>query len=111
VIAVAVFGGALHDIVVGTRARARKLRSRPSAVDAAIGAAVLKEAADSIAGDRSKDMAFATTLIAFALLAHSARPAVEGSVRAVQGSLRSLATGARRLRAALAARYESRVVG
>jgi hypothetical protein len=86
----------------------RKVRSSPTAVgDSMIGAATLKETLDSVAGHPSRDTSSAAALIAFAVLAHSARPAVEGSLRAVRESSRAVIAEARRVRARFTARAES----
>jgi hypothetical protein len=101
-IAIGAFARALHRIAAAPRTQARKIRSSPTAVgDTMIGTAVLKETIDSVAGHPSRDTSSAATLIVFAVLAHSFRPAVEGSLRAVRESVRGVISEARRIGSAI----------
>ena len=93
---------ALHRIVAAPRRQVRKVRSSPTAVgDTMIGAGALKETLDSVAGHLSRDMSSAAALILFAVPAHSFRPAVEGSLRAVRESVRGVIAAARRIGSAI----------
>jgi hypothetical protein len=80
----------------------RDLTPRPwphaTSADARIGASVLNVAFRGIAGAPSRNMPLAGGLIAAALLSHSVRPAVAGSVREVRALTREF-------RAAFGARY------
>jgi hypothetical protein len=97
----------------------RKARSSPNfAGNTTIATATFKETVDSIAGRPSRDMPFAAELIAFAVLAHSLRPAVAGSFGALRKSVRTVITQGLRLRAwfarrgaMIAARSRDAVVG
>jgi hypothetical protein len=83
----------------------RKARSSPNfAGDAMIATAGLRETVDRIAGHPSRDAPFAAVLIAFAVLMHSFRPAVAGSLRALRESARAVITQGLRLRGWFAAR-------
>jgi hypothetical protein len=96
------FARALHRVAAAPRTQARKVRSSPTVVgDTMIGAAALKETLDSVAGHPSRDTSSAAALIVFAVLAHSFRPAVEGSLRAVGESVRGVMSEARKVRAAI----------
>lgn len=103
-------------IVIGSAARAvrrastaprtqvRKARSSPNfAGDTVIATAAVKETVDTIAGHPSRDTPFAVALIAFAVLAHSFRPAVAGSLGALR-NVRAVITEGFRFRAQVAAR-------
>jgi hypothetical protein len=80
------------------RTEVRKVRSSPTAVgDTMIGAAALKETLDSVAGYPSGDTSSAAALIVFAVLAHTFRPVVEGSLGAVAESVRGVIAEARRI--------------
>jgi hypothetical protein len=106
-IAIGAFARALHRIAAAPRTQARKVRSSPTAVgDTMIGTAALKETLDSVAGHPSRDTSSAAALIVFAVLAHSFRPAVKGSLRAVGESVRGVIAEVRKVRAALG-RYGS----
>jgi hypothetical protein len=63
--------------------------------------AALKETLDSVAGHPSRDTFSVAALIVFAVLAHSFRPAVEGSLRAVRESVRGVISEARRIGSAI----------
>jgi hypothetical protein len=71
---------------------------RPSGADAAIGGSLLNATLRGIAGAPSRNMPLAGALIAFAVLAHSLRPALFGSARDVHAL-------ERKVRAASDARY------
>lgn len=87
------------------RRQVRKARSSPNlAGDTVIATAAFKETVDSIAGPPSRDTSFAAGLIVFAVLAHSFRPAVAGSLGALRKSVRVVITQGFRLRARFAAR-------
>jgi hypothetical protein len=99
---------AVHRVAAAPRREVRKWESSPTAVgDTMIGAAALKETLDSIAGHPSRDTSSAAALIAFAVLAHLSRPAVEGSLRAVRESFRGVIAEALRLRVRFTARAAS----
>jgi hypothetical protein len=100
-------------IVIGSAARGvrrafaapgkqiRKARSSPNlAGNTMIATGAFKETVDSIAGHPSRDTPFAAALIVFAVLAHSVRPAVAGSL----GDLRAVITQGLRLRSWFSAR-------
>jgi hypothetical protein len=69
-----------------------------------IATAAFKETVDSIAGRPSRDKSFAAALIVFAVLTHSLRPAVAGSLGALRKSVRAVITQGLRLRAWFGAR-------
>jgi hypothetical protein len=71
---------------------------RPSGADAAIGGSLLNATLRGLAGAPSRNMPLAGALIAFAVLAHSLRPALFGSARDVHAL-------ERKVRAASDARY------
>jgi hypothetical protein len=71
---------------------------RPTGADAKIGGSVVNAAFGGIAGAPSRTVPLAGGLIAFALVAHSLRPAVAGSAREVRAL-------AREVRASFGARY------
>ena len=101
-IAIGAFARALHRIAAAPRTQARKVRSSPTLVgDTMIGTAALKETLDSVAGHPSRDTSSAAALIVFAVLAHSFRPAVERSLRAVRESFRAIKAEARRIGSAI----------
>jgi hypothetical protein len=101
-IAIGAFARALHRIAAAPRTQVRKVRSSPTAVgDTMIATAALKETLDSVAGHPSRDTSSAAGLIVFAVLAHSFRPAVEGTVRAVAESVRGVIAEARRIGSAI----------
>jgi hypothetical protein len=101
-IAIGASARALHRIAAAPRTQARKIRSSPTAVgDTMIGAAALKETLDSVAGHPSRDTSSAAALILFAVLAHSFRPAVKGTLRAVRESARGVIAEARRIGSAI----------
>jgi hypothetical protein len=66
-----------------------------------LGAAALKETLDSVAGHPSRNTSSAAALIVVAVLAHSFRPAVEGSLNAVRASVREVISEAHKVRAAI----------
>jgi hypothetical protein len=87
------------------RKQVQKVRSSPSfAGDTLIGTAALRETVDSIAGRPSRNIPFAAALIAFAVLAHSFRPAVVGSLGALRKSVRAVITQGLKLRGWFGAR-------
>lgn len=93
---------ALHRVAAAPGTQVRKVRSSPTVVsDTMIGADALKETLDSVAGHPSRDTPSAAALIVFAVLAHSFRPAVEGSLRAVGESIRGVISEARKIRSAI----------
>jgi hypothetical protein len=101
-IAIGAFARALHRIAAAPGTKVRKVRSSPTAVgDTMIGAAALKQTVDSVAGHPSTETSSAAALILFAVLAHSFRPAVEGSFRAVAESVRGVIAEARRIGSAI----------
>jgi hypothetical protein len=95
----------IRRVFAAPRTKIRKARSSPDlAGNTMIATAALKETVDSIAGRPSRDTTFAAALIAFAVLTHAFRPAVAGSLGALQKSVRTVMTQALRLRAWFAAR-------
>jgi hypothetical protein len=90
--------GAVAQGIQGAGARAREVQSSPSLGDALIGGAVVKQSIRSIAGVLPEDTAPLGALIVFALLAHAARPTVEGAYQRVSAQRR-------RFRAAMRGRY------
>ncbi|MBV9416729.1 MAG: hypothetical protein JO363_17230 [Solirubrobacterales bacterium] len=96
---------AVRRVLAAPRKQVRKARSSPTFVgDTMIGTAAFKETVDSIAGHPSRDTSFAAVLIVFAVLTHSFRPAVAGSLGALRRSVRAVITHGLRLRAWFAAR-------
>lgn len=71
---------------------------RPTGADVKIGGALVNAAFRGIAGAPSQTMPLAGAVIAFAMLSHSLRPAVAGSLREVRAL-------AREVRAAFGGRY------
>jgi hypothetical protein len=107
-ILIASFARAVRRVFAAPRKQVRKARSSPTFVgDTMIATAALKETVDSIAGHPSRDKSFAAGLIAFALLTHSFRPAVAGSLGALRKAGPAVITKAFRLRAQFAARGRS----
>ena len=107
-IAIGAFARALGRIAAAPRTQVRKVRSSPTAVgDAMIGTAAFRETVDSIAGHPSRDTSSAAALIAFAVLAHSFRPAVADLLHAVRESFRAVVAEGRRLRVEFTARAAS----
>jgi hypothetical protein len=90
--------GAVAQGIQGAGAKAREVQSSPSLGDALIGGAVVKQSIRSIAGALPEDTAPLGALIVFALLAHAARPTVEGTYHRVSAQRR-------RFRAAMRGRY------
>jgi hypothetical protein len=87
------------------RKEVHKARASPNfAGDTMIATAAFKETVDSIAGRPSRDKSFAAALIVFAVLTHSLRPAVAGSLGALRKSVRAVITQGLRLRAWFGAR-------
>lgn len=95
----------VRRVFAAPRTQIRKARSSPNAAgNAMIATAAFKETVDSIAGRPSRDTRFAAALIVFAVLTHSFRPAIAGSLGAVRKSVRTVITQGLRLRALFAAR-------
>jgi hypothetical protein len=95
----------IRRVLAAPRTEIRKARSSPNfASNTVIATAAVKETVDSIAGRPSRDTSFAAALIAFAVLTHSFRPAVAGSLGALQKSVRAVITQGLRLRGWFAAR-------
>jgi hypothetical protein len=78
--------GTLAETIHSKAVRVLGVQARPSLGDTMIGAAVLKESIHGIAGARSRDTPFLATLIAFAVLGRSFRPALGASFRGVKAS-------------------------
>jgi hypothetical protein len=96
-LASAVAIGALAEALHEGAAHVFRLHGSPAA-DTMIGATVAKETIRGIAGARAKDTRFLATLVVFAVVAKSAGPAMEASVRGLE-------TQAHRLRVAFGRRY------
>jgi hypothetical protein len=96
----------IRRVFAAPRTEIRKARSTSPnfAGNTMIATAAFKETVDSVAGRPSRDMSFAAALIAFAVLMHSFRPAVAGSLGALQKSVRAVITQGLRLRAWFGAR-------
>jgi len=89
----------VHRVFAAPRKEIRKARSSPNfAGNTMIATAAAKETIDRIAGRP------AAALIVFAVLTHSLRPAVAGSLGALRKSVRAVITQGLRLRAWFAAR-------
>jgi hypothetical protein len=109
----------VRRVFAAPRKEIRKARSSPNfAGNTMIATAAFKETVDRIAGRPSRDKSFAAALIVFAVLTHSGRPAVAGSLGALRKSVRSVITQGLRLRAwfanrgsMIAARSRDVVVG
>jgi hypothetical protein len=86
----------------GLRGLARRPWPRPSGSDVAVGASLLNATLAGIAGAPARNMPAAGALIAGAVVWHSARPIVVGSVRDARAV-------ARDVRAAFGARYGTRL--
>ena len=84
----AVAVGLVAGGVASGAARLGSMRKHPSAAEAAMGAAVLKETAHGIAGEWSRATPFFAGLIVILLLEKSFGPALRGSLRAVQEMVR-----------------------
>jgi hypothetical protein len=89
---------AIHDRVEQVTVR------RPSVVDVAIGAAVLKEAVSGLAGDSSKDIPFFGGLVAFAVLGKSFHPILRESLHGARRSVHGVMASARKVGAVLGGR-------
>ncbi len=97
-LAFAAFARALRSTAAAPREQVRKARSSPNRVgDTMIGAVVARETLDGIAGHASRDTSSAVALIAFAVVAHSSRPAVERSLHAVRQAQMHLRAERRRV--------------
>jgi hypothetical protein len=95
----------IRRVFAAPRKEIRKARSSPNvAGNTMIATAAFKETVDSIAGRPSRDTSFAAALIVFAVLAHSFRPAVAGSLGALQKAVRAVITQGLRLRGWFSAR-------
>jgi hypothetical protein len=95
----------VRRLFAAPRTEIRKARSSPNfAGNTMIATAAFKETVDRVAGRPSRDTSFAATLIVFAVLTHSFRPAVVGSLRALRKSVRAVITQGLRLRDWFAAR-------
>jgi hypothetical protein len=94
-LATMIFLGAAATVLRGL---APQTWPRPAGADAKIGGSLVNAAFRGIAGAPSQTMPLAGGLIAFAVVSHSLRPAVIGSVR----EAKALARG---VRAAFGARY------
>jgi hypothetical protein len=93
------FARAVRRVFAAPRKQVRKARSSPTfAGDTMIATVALKETVDRIGGHPRRDI-FAAALIAFAVLTHSFRPAVAGSLGALRKSVRAVITQGLRLRA------------
>lgn len=80
----------------------RKARSSPTAVgDTMIGAAMAKEAVNSIAGHPARDTPFAATLIALAVTVHAFRTPMRRLLHGVRQSLRHVVGAAHKARAVM----------
>lgn len=87
------------------RTQVHKARSSPNFTgDAVIAAAAFKETVDSVAGHPSRKTPFAVALIVFAVLTHSFRPLVTGSLGALRKAVRTVITEGFKLRSRFAAR-------
>jgi hypothetical protein len=96
-LAFAAFASALRRTAAAPREQVRKAQSSPNRVaNTMIGAAAVRETVDGIAGHPSRDTSSAVALIAFAVVAHSTRPAVERSLHAVRQALTRLRAEIRR---------------
>ena len=82
----------------------RKVATRPSVTDTAIGVAALNETAHRIAGDSSRETPFLGPLVAFALIAKY-HPVAQGAIRAARGSIRGAIGSERMLRRIFGDRY------
>jgi hypothetical protein len=88
--------GSLAEGLSSSAARVLSVPALPSVAAAAIGAAALKETANSVAGDWSRTTPHFGTLIAFAVLGTSFGPLLSGSFRGVRRSFRGVTAGSRR---------------
>jgi hypothetical protein len=89
--------GAAADGLHGATARAIKAKATPSVGDTFIGAVVVKEAVAGITGSRASDRRFVGALIATAVVAKSAKPVLERSLRSAQTRTRRTQATLRRL--------------
>ncbi|MGZ4217842.1 MAG: hypothetical protein ACXVFQ_16050 [Solirubrobacteraceae bacterium] len=95
----------VRRVFAAPRKQIRKARSSPNlAGNTMIATAAFKETVDSIAGRPSRDTPFAAALIVFAVLTHSFRPAVAGSLGDLRKSVRAAITQGLRLRSWFSAR-------
>jgi hypothetical protein len=95
----------VRRVFAAPRKQVRKARSSPNlAGNTMIATAAFKETVDSIAGRPSRDTRFAAGLIVFAVLTHSFRPAVAGSLGDLRKSVRAAITQGLRLRSWFSAR-------
>jgi hypothetical protein len=102
------FARGVRRVSAAPRTQVRKARSSPTfAGDTLIATGAVKETVDSIAGHPGRDTSYAAALIAFAVLAHSSRPAVTKSLHAARTSVRTVITEGLKLRAQFTARARS----
>lgn len=95
----------VRRVFAAPRNQIRKARSSPNlAGNTMIATAAFKETVDSIAGRPSRDKPFAAALIVLAVLTHSFRPAVAGSLDDLRKSVRAVITEGLRLRGWFSAR-------
>jgi len=95
----------VRRVFAAPRTQVRKARSSPNlAGNAMFATGALKETVDSIAGRPSRDKPFTAALIVLAVLAHSFRPAVAGSLGELRKSVRAAITQGFRLRSWFSAR-------
>jgi len=92
--------GAFAQGLQGAGAKVREAQPSPSLGDALIGAAIAKQSIRSVAGVLPEETSSFAALVVFALLAHSARPAVERTYSTVRAQRH-------RFRAAMRGRYGS----
>ena len=90
--------GAVAQGIQGAGAKVREVQSSPSLGDVLIGGAIAKHSIRSVAGVLPENTAPFGALVVFALLAHAARPTVEGTYQRVSAQRR-------RFRAAIRGRY------
>jgi hypothetical protein len=89
--------GAAADGLHGAKAKAIKAKATPSVGDTFIGAIVVKETVAGITGSAASDRRFVGALIASAVVAKSAKPVLEGSLRRARAQTRRTQATLRRL--------------
>ena len=93
---------AIRRVISAPGTQVRKMRSSPTLVeDSMLAAAVLNEAINRITTGRSKATASAAALVAFAVVAHSIRPTVGRSLRAIRVTISWIIGEARKVRDAI----------
>ena len=97
-LAISAFAAGFRRAFTAPRQHVHKFRSSPTHTgDTMIGSAVTRETIDSIAGHPARDIPFAASLLAFAVVVHTFRPTIARLLRAAREAVRELIAEAHRL--------------